>query len=414
LLDLGCGPGSLSLLLASSFDDVLAVDADADMIRVGQAAAAARGIRNVTWRHEYAEDLDDVGRLRVVTLAQSFHWMDRPVVAAKIRGWLQKDGCCVHVGATTHEGTGATGHSPYPAPPRDGIRQLVQAYLGPERRAGQGVVVGGYTPEDEKVVFRAAGFAGPDVVLVAGGDLFERSEDQVIASVLSLSSSAPHLFGERLPAFLHDLRQMLREASPSRMFAEQLQDMRLFLWRVPMRCSPRRPGTIRSMSEAVEDGVRSLYHEILAGWNGDDAQAFAAPFADDGVVIGFDGSEIVGRTAIAEAMAAIFADHATGSYVGIVRSVRPLGPGIALLRAISGVVPAGERDLKPELNAVQALIAQRGDSGWRVLLYQNTPAAFHGRPEAREAMTEELREALPARPHQSGLEADLDGTNHVA
>jgi hypothetical protein len=29
-------------------------------------------------------------------------------------------------------------------------------------------------------------------------------------------------------------------------------------------------------------------------------------------------------------------------------------------------------------------------------------------------MTEELREALPARPHQSGLEADLDGTNHVA
>jgi SAM-dependent methyltransferase len=235
LLDLGCGPGSLSLLLASSFDEVLAVDADADMIRVGQAAAAARGIRNVTWRHEYAEDLDDVGRLRVVTLAQSFHWMDRPVVAAKIRGWLQKDGCCVHVGATTHEGTGAAGHSPYPAPPRDGIRELVRVYLGPERRAGQGVVAGGYTPDDEKAVFHAAGFVGPEVVMVAGGDMFERSEDQVIASVLSLSSAAPHLFGNRLPAFLDDLRRTLRAASASGMFAEQLQDIRLFVWRVPVR-----------------------------------------------------------------------------------------------------------------------------------------------------------------------------------
>jgi hypothetical protein len=35
--------------------------------------------------------------------------------------------------------------------------------------------------------------------------------------------------------FLDDLRQMLRQASPSGMFAEQLQDMRLFVWRIPMR-----------------------------------------------------------------------------------------------------------------------------------------------------------------------------------
>jgi uncharacterized protein (TIGR02246 family) len=148
------------------------------------------------------------------------------------------------------------------------------------------------------------------------------------------------------------------------------------------------------MSDGVESAVRRLYSAILAGWNAHDAQAFAAPFAEDGTVIGFDGSEIVGRTAIAGTMAAIFADHATGSYVGIVRSVRPLGPGAALLRAISGVVPAGQRDLKPELNAMQSLVAQRDDSGWRVVLYQNTPAAFHGRPEAREAMAEELRGTL--------------------
>ena len=51
--------------------------------------------------------------------------------------------------------------------------------------------------------------------------------------VLPLRPCAPHLFGDRLPAFLDDLRQILREASPSGMFTEQLQDLRMFVWRVP-------------------------------------------------------------------------------------------------------------------------------------------------------------------------------------
>ena len=44
-----------------------------------------------------------------------------------------------------------------------------------------------------------------------------------------------------------------------------------------------------------EADVRALYRAIIDGWNADDAAAFAAPFAPDGVVIGFDGSEIRGR-----------------------------------------------------------------------------------------------------------------------
>jgi uncharacterized protein (TIGR02246 family) len=142
-----------------------------------------------------------------------------------------------------------------------------------------------------------------------------------------------------------------------------------------------------------EADVRALYRAIIDGWNADDAAVFAAPFAPDGVVIGFDGSEIRGREDIAAAMAAIFADHETGSYVGRVRSVRPLAGGEAmLLQAVAGVVPAGEDDLKPELNSAQSLLAERdADAAWRVVLYQNTPAQYHGRPEAVAALTEELR-----------------------
>jgi uncharacterized protein (TIGR02246 family) len=145
-----------------------------------------------------------------------------------------------------------------------------------------------------------------------------------------------------------------------------------------------------------QDQVRATYRAILAGWNAADATDFAAPFAEDGEVIGFDGSRVVGRAPIEAEMAGIFADHATGRYVGIVRSVRSLGPDVALLHAVSGVVPAGAHAIKPDLNALQSLVAQRSSDGWRVILYQNTPAAFHGRPECADALTAELTAELDA------------------
>jgi uncharacterized protein (TIGR02246 family) len=141
--------------------------------------------------------------------------------------------------------------------------------------------------------------------------------------------------------------------------------------------------------------IEPLYRALLAAWNADDAQAFAAPFARDGIVVGFDGSELLGREAIAAELGRIFADHATGSYVGIVRSVRALADDVALLHAVAGVVPAGEQDVNPSLNSVQSLVATRRDGRWEIDLYHNTPAAWHGREEDAAALSEELRGQLP-------------------
>jgi uncharacterized protein (TIGR02246 family) len=149
------------------------------------------------------------------------------------------------------------------------------------------------------------------------------------------------------------------------------------------------------MDADADSAVRELYRRIIAGWNADDAQAFAAPLAEDGEVVGFDGSEMRGRAEVARQVGAIMADHATGTYVGIVRSVRALSDGVVLLRAVAGVVPAGERDVKPELNSVQSLVATRRDGRWEVDLYHNTPAAWHGQEAAAAALTEELRGRLP-------------------
>jgi hypothetical protein len=183
------------------------------------------------WKLLRAEYLPaDLGRFRVVTFAQSFHWVDRNRVAAVVRGMLDPGGALVHVQATTHQGVDGAEPLPFPRPPRKRIETLTQSYLGRVRRAGRSTLPQG-TSTDEDGVLRAAGFVGPDRVMVPAGQIFERTEDDIVASVYSLSSAAPHLFGARLPNFESDLRSLLRDASPARRFSEQQQDVGLDIWR---------------------------------------------------------------------------------------------------------------------------------------------------------------------------------------
>jgi uncharacterized protein (TIGR02246 family) len=136
--------------------------------------------------------------------------------------------------------------------------------------------------------------------------------------------------------------------------------------------------------------IETLYFQVLARWNARDAAGMAALFAVAGYCIGFDGSELVGRDGIESSLGAIFAHHQTGTYVGKVRSVRIIDE-LGIVHAVVGMVPPGQDDLNPDLNAIQTLVASRSDGAWRAEVLQNTPAAFHGRPEAREQLTQELR-----------------------
>ncbi len=58
----------------------------------------------------------------------------------------------------------------------------------------------------------------------------DRSEDAVVASVYSLTSSAPHLFGERLGEFEAELRSLLRRTAPEGRFSERTRKIELVIW----------------------------------------------------------------------------------------------------------------------------------------------------------------------------------------
>lgn len=164
-----------------------------------------------------------------MSFAQSFHWMDRRRVAAAARRLVGAAGALVHVGATTHQGVEADAPLPHPQPPRAEINRLVRRYLGPQRQAGQGVLTAG-TPEGEDIVYRAAGFYGPQRLEVPGF-VVERTAEEIAASVYSLPGSTPHLFGNQLDDFGSDLRQLLAAASHDGRFSEQIGSIGLYIWR---------------------------------------------------------------------------------------------------------------------------------------------------------------------------------------
>jgi ubiquinone/menaquinone biosynthesis C-methylase UbiE len=237
LLDVGCGPGTIALRIAHLFDEVVGLDADADMLVEGERRAAELGIANTRWVHALAEDLPaGLGTFRVATFAASFHWMDRDRVAAIILDMLEPGGAFVQVSAP-QDGVDISDNPPHPPPPREAIRALVTRYLGPERRAGQGVLRYG-TPDDELAVLARAGFGNPEIVMIDGGDVIVRSIDDLVAAQFSTSGSALHLFGSRLADFETDLRAVLADASPAGLFAEQTGDTELRIWRTPRRSVP--------------------------------------------------------------------------------------------------------------------------------------------------------------------------------
>lgn len=138
--------------------------------------------------------------------------------------------------------------------------------------------------------------------------------------------------------------------------------------------------------------IKKLYRQLINSWNEMDSEAYAALFTTDGSIVGFDGSQANGRKEIYEHLSGIFADHAPARFVTIVREIRLLSPSVGLLNAVAGMVPRNEHSINPKTNAIQSLVAVKQEQHFMIALFQNTPAAFHGRPRDAKKLTKELQE----------------------
>ena len=139
--------------------------------------------------------------------------------------------------------------------------------------------------------------------------------------------------------------------------------------------------------------IQTLYRQLIDAWNNRNASAFGSLFSDDGICIGYDGSEMFGTQEISSSLAAIFRDHPTAKYVSIIRDTKNLGNNLQLVRAHVGMLPPNRSTIDGSKNAIQILVARIDKGTARIILFQNTPAQYHGRPEMQEKLTRELQQA---------------------
>jgi ubiquinone/menaquinone biosynthesis C-methylase UbiE len=93
VLDLGCGTGHVALRLAERVASVTGVDLDQGMLDEASRLADERGQRNLRWVLSSAERFEDEpGSYQLVVIGSAFHWMDRPIVAARAHRMLQHKG----------------------------------------------------------------------------------------------------------------------------------------------------------------------------------------------------------------------------------------------------------------------------------------------------------------------------------
>jgi len=198
VLDVGCGPGTVALSLARYFRTVVGVDADPAMTREARAVAASFGVRNATFVCQPAEAL---GRV------------------------LRRGGSCVFVYGWTLSGDPVPG-SPHPPPPYEALAQLLA--LLP-----RSVSLPSITPGDEAAAMGAAGYLGPTVVTVPGGEVVVSTIGDQLARLLSRSSASPSTLGRRLTAFTREATTLLRASTPTGLFAERLRGAPVTVWRRP-------------------------------------------------------------------------------------------------------------------------------------------------------------------------------------
>ncbi|MBI2550886.1 class I SAM-dependent methyltransferase [Candidatus Uhrbacteria bacterium] len=224
VIDIGSGTGQLAIQMAKYVEEVLAVEPDADMIAEGRKLCRKHGIDNIKWKQAAAEKLDaSIGTFKIATFGASFHWMEQERILSFLDSVIESEG-----------GVAIAGSQSVWLPTEDWeevVKQMIQKYLGEERRAGTGKFKQA-AKTDERF---------EDLLNKSLFSLFEERQykhkrektiDEIIGRIYSTSFANPAVLGEKKEAFENELRNELNRLNPQGLF-EKTENYYLFLAKRP-------------------------------------------------------------------------------------------------------------------------------------------------------------------------------------
>ncbi|MFE7168116.1 SgcJ/EcaC family oxidoreductase [Streptomyces sp. NPDC057616] len=119
--------------------------------------------------------------------------------------------------------------------------------------------------------------------------------------------------------------------------------------------------------------VRAVLDSIYAAWADNDADAFAAPYAETATAV-LPGAYLPGRKAIRDTMASLFAGELKGSSARHeVQDVRFAGADTAVVISKGAILLAGQTTPDPANRALETWVLARHGRDWRVQAFHNCP-----------------------------------------
>jgi ubiquinone/menaquinone biosynthesis C-methylase UbiE len=208
VLDLGCGPGSLTIPLARFSGTTIGIDPDAAMLTAARQTAEVADVA-VEWRVGSSLELpDELAPLDLVTIARAFHWMDREATLARLDQLVRPGGAIALVNTEVHPLGKHTWHTVF-----EELRKSHGRFDAFYRWRK-----GADWEEHLSVLVRSV-FC--DVMRISVYEAREASLDEIVARALSFSANSPSSLGdEGRAAYETAVREAMTALEPSGRFPE--------------------------------------------------------------------------------------------------------------------------------------------------------------------------------------------------
>lgn len=212
LLDLACGPGRVTLPLATYFGEVWAIDLEPDMIAVAKGEAERLGIGHVKWLVGRAEDVEAVPEsFELITIGEAFHRLNQRTIPELALGWLIPGQCLVTLGCNSMKG----GKEPWQEIVREVFNKWAVKGVHNESTKKNSAPRG---PVHESDVFKAAGFVDVENYTFHPERVW--TFDSIIGNIYSWSGNLKNTLGNDVDAFESDMRDALVDFDASGHYTE--------------------------------------------------------------------------------------------------------------------------------------------------------------------------------------------------